>query len=380
MSENKNYLVQSNELIEGFKNEMKDIGELKAFYTLCAMFYHDRYVDPETMETKVNVKSLLECMGYVPDGKNPLTYINHLRKLRNDAYFTAQDEKYKDNFEFLPCFTISVPKAWADNIPTVRQDITVKWNERFVPFITNQYDENGKPIGNYTLLLLQSLVPLRSPAAQELYIQMSKIAGLNYPVKKTVDDMRNMLSLTTPYYSETKNVTRKLSKYIDEINKNTNIQISMRFIPDEKDKRKTVGYSFKVHSKDVKSNIYFNGCPDVYITQQDYINLTADKQGSEIALLKRKANELQELIKPTKEGHTPRPIRNHYAWLKSAVQNEMVDKEAEERQQSKLSVRLSRPDRLKRKPSYDIDDIKQRAIRGDDLEKFFNELEAQEVE
>lgn len=359
MNDNKNYLMQSNELIENFKNEMQNIGELKAFYTLCAMFYHDRYADKNVTETKVNVKSLLECMGYATTGDNPELYIRHLKKLREHAFFTAQDEKYKDNYEFLPCFAISVPKAWVDGKKTIREDITVKWNERFIPFITNQYDAEGNQIGNYTLLLLQSLVPLRSKASQELYIQMSKIAGLNYPTVKTVDEIRKMLDLTAPLYQKTKEVTKKLKKCIEDINSSTNIKITYHFVYDEKDKRKTKGYSFRVKNNDVKSNLYFSGCPDVYITQQDYINLTKNKSGLEITLLKRKANELQELINPKKEGHEPKPVPSHYRWLVKAIANEEETEPA--RQKSEQSVRQLQSGRISRPPSYDLEQIKKDA-------------------
>lgn len=365
LNDNKNYLLQSNELIEGFKNEMKNVGELKAFYTLCAMFYHDNYTDKTVTETKVNVKSLLECMGYSTTGNNPKFYIEHLKKLREHAFFTAQDEKYKDNYEFLPCFRISVPKAWVEGKETIREDVTIKWEERFIPFITNQYDEEGNQIGNYTLLLLQSLVPLRSKAAQELYIQMSKIAGLDYPITKTVEEIRDMLGLTAPSYDATKEVTRTLKGYIEDINKNTNIKISYRIIKNPKDKRKTDGYSFRVRNNDIKSNMYFSGCPDVYITQQDYINLTKDKDGTEITLLKRKANELQELINPKKEGHIPQPIKNHYTWLKNAVN---TSSERDERQKPKQSIYELQSGRISRQPSYDLEQIKFDAINNTEIE------------
>ena len=361
-SDNKNYFIHSNELVQNFKNEMQNIGELKAFYTLCALFYHERYTNPTATETKVNVKALLECMGQRTDGANPKEYIKHLKSLREHAFFTAQDEKYKDNYEYLPCFRISVPKAWVDDVATTREDVTIKWEERFIPFITNQYDENGKQVGNYTLLLLQSIVPLRSKPAQELYIQMSRISGLDYPTVFSVTEVKEILKLTTPFYEATKEVTKKLKEYVTDINKKTNIKINYHTVADKKDKRKIAGYSFKVKNNDVKSNIYFSGCPDVYITQQDYINLTKDKSGSDIALLKRKANELQELINPKQEGHTPQPITNHYLWLKKACNKTLEKDNDRHKKTAKTKSRM-----LSGEPNFDIAEIESRAMFNDNI-------------
>lgn len=360
-NDNKNYFIHSNELVKSFKNEMQNVGELKAFYTLCSLFYHERYTNPTTTETRVNVKALLECMGYSVNGDNPKEYIKHLKSLREHAFFTTQDEKYQDYEKILPCFHISVPKGWQQGVNTKIEDVIFTWEKRFIPFITNQYDEEGNQVGNYTLMLLQAIVPLRSKPAQELYIQMSRISGLDYPTVFSVDEIRNMLGMTAPSYQATKEVTRNLKEYIADVNKNTNIKINYHIVADAKDKRKTSGYSFKVKNNDVKSNIYFSGCPDVYITQQDYINLTKDKSGSDIALLKRKANELQELINPKQEGHTPQPIKNHYVWLKTHT-NITLDEDNENKS------RRTAKNKLSGEPNFDLNEINRRAMFNDNFD------------
>ena len=361
-NENKNYFMHSNELVQNFKNEMQNIGELKAFYTLCALFYHERYTNPTATETRVNVKALLECMGYSPDGKNPKYYIKQLKALREHAFFTTQDEKYQDYEKILPCFHISVPKGWQQGLETKNEDVIFTWEKRFIPFITNQCDENGNQVGNYTVMLLQSIVPLRSKPAQELYIQMSRISGLDYPTVFSVEEVKEILNLTTPFYEATKEVTKKLKEYVTDINKKTNIKINYHTVADKKDKRKITGYSFKVKNNDIKSNMFFSGCPDVYITQQDYINLTKDKSGSDIALLKRKANELQELINPKQEGHTPQPITNHYLWLKKACNKTLEEDNDRHKKTAKTKSRM-----LSGEPNFDIAEIERRAMFNDNI-------------
>ena len=358
MNNDNQLITKANAIIQQTVNYM-NVRELKLLSVLLAEYRAAYSKDNLAVATVLTRKEFLNFLDLSISGHNYEVLGNVLETFSQHAYIKWQipDSPRKAIVPFFKKITFNTTEEGNTNIELF-------WNEEMIPFIVGLDS-------NYTQILKRYMTRLQKKPSMTLYELLMSYANMNTPPKIEVEKLREMLNLTAKSYDRfDRFYDRGIAEPIKEINEKTDLFVKPIKCKEGKDGRKVTHIKFIIKRQNLKTK-WLDEAPDVKLTSDEYLTLTKEYPN---VYFKRAIIELQKRIS---EG---KPVqKNHFKWLKSRIKN-LDEEEHNKQERKKLGTSVRKSDRLKREPSFDIDEIQRRAERGDDLEKFFNELEAQEVE
>lgn len=340
------YYTKANTYIRDMIDDFDKITQVKMMCALISKLKQDCYTDKDCLVTEITLDSLISYMNNSANQhKTKKNYFETICEFQSVAFYRMRADGYISRF---PMFEqIDIPEELGQNKYSTDKPIKFYWKKAYKELVTTDKE--------FAKCLLRATLELKSPKAIKFYEYLTSVVGFQ-TVTYDIPKIREILELNTPYYDNTKYTTKALKGIISDINEHTNLQIHLKQNYNPKDKRRTDSFTFIIKDKSKKS-VWFDNAPLVKLTAEEYKSLS-DLGDPNIKFYARQLNDLLE------EG---KPIRNHYAQIIKFQKAGRCDLRSKEERKVRQPVCKSNNGRLSRKPTYDIEKIKEYAKNNTEI-------------
>lgn len=257
--------------------------------------------DVKNKTVTLNVTEFLNYLDLdIDSGSNQEECKKIITHFQGRAFFTWVDDKYANR---TPMFeNIQIPKHWIDETiekPNRVYDINFTLNDRFIDYIAVREE--------YTTLFRKSILSLKSAPSIKLYQLLKSYGNKDFDTTITVSELRLKLGLTSKAYDRFGNFyARGIEKPLEDINKHTEINVTVKKNQGKKDKRIVESLTFHIKNAEKKHKGWDYSFPDVSLNASEYEEI---KQWITPIHWKTVCADLQKQLDEGKD------IRNHYKWI-----------------------------------------------------------------
>lgn len=303
--EDNQLITKSNVLIQQSIDEL----EKRELYLMAVLLSEFKALNPDArclsdVQNKTVTLTVTEFLNFldlnVDSGSNQEECKKLIAHFQGRAFFTWVDDKYAHR---TPMFSdIEIPKHWTDETIANQDkvyDINFTFMDTFIKYIA--VDER------YTTLFKKSILSLKSAPSIKLYQLLKSYGNKNFDTTISVADLRLKLGMTSKAYDVFKDFYKRgIQKPIDEINKHTEINVTVKKNQSKKDKRVVESLTFHIKDSQKKKSDWDFDFPKVKLTNAEYLEISEWKT---YPSWKQCCKDLQKLLDEGKD------IRNHYKWI-----------------------------------------------------------------
>lgn len=262
--EDNQLITKSNALIQGTIDSMS-VKEVKLMAVLLAEYkkYYDE--DNTLTQTMLNRREFLNYLDINKNsGKNYEILNNVLGNFQQKAYcrWINKDKKTSNITPYFKNIEYNTQEEHGNT------DIIFTWNEYITPMVVGLDS-------NFTKIFKKNILSLQSKKAITLYELLKSYAGRDFPPTITVEELKEKLDMTGKGYNDFRNFYRRgISEPLKEINKNTDIYVTVVKNPSKTNKRQTVSLTFKIKDQSEKK-IWWDEYPNIKLTEEEYRTVTS---------------------------------------------------------------------------------------------------------
>lgn len=349
---NNDLITKSNEIIQNKKNN----GTYTQNQVVAALIanrmsnFEDDKID---MKFSLNRNELLNMLHRTKSGRDYNNIEEELHNFNSTCVLTWKEKYEREDGDFT-YRVVSMPffKNLAYYEDT--QGIEAEWNSEIIPYL--------RALSScYTSYTLTDYLKLNTNHSQVLYELMKSYLGQGY-ITLTVDALREKLGCTKDYYKTFNRFNDKiLSKDIKEINEKTDIIVAITKKIKDTDGKTIKSLLFEIKSKNIK-RAWLNEYPTVLLTEKEYDKLF--HSGLNVRLVKQCMYRLHTYL--TENPTTT--IKNHYRKIMEYYNKWKSDIAwGGDERKVRQPIRKSNNGRLSRKPTYDIEKIKEYAKNNTEI-------------
>lgn len=303
--EDNQLITKSNILIQQSIDEL----EKRELYLMAVILSEFKALNPDArsladVKYKTVTLTVTEFLNYldldVDSGSNIEECKRIIAHFQDRAFYTWCDDKFAHR---TPMFdVISIPKHWVDD-SIDKRDKVYQINFTLKDCFIEHIAVNEK----YTTLFRKSILSLKSAPSIKLYQLLKSYGNKNFDTTIPVSELRLKLGMTSKAYNVFKDFYKRgIEKPIEEINKHTEINVSVKKNQSKKDKRVVESLSFHIKNAEKKHKGWDFQFPDVSLNATEYEEI---KQWTTYPDWKKCCIDLQQKLD---EGTD---IRNHFKWI-----------------------------------------------------------------